>query len=253
MKPQNLQSRAPECIKNAGAFIFDFDGTLYDPKHFVRRLLFGGPPGGRFSVPEIRLIGAERKTRKEFSGCDYGGAEPYYERFFAALERQVRGFPLMTPALHEAGGLRQWYFNRYMPRMTAVLGHYYSPRPGAAEFFQFLADGNIPRAVYSDYPQVRERLEAIGLDPGLCGLLFGPESFGAQKPAAAPFLSIAASLGREPGRTLVVGDKDSADGAGARAAGMMYLRITPGSFGELSGFFNTAPSGPWSAAAGMSR
>jgi FMN phosphatase YigB (HAD superfamily) len=239
VKPQNVQTRAPGCIKNAGAFIFDLDGTLYDPKYFARRLLFGGPSGGRFSLAEIRLIGAERQTRKEFSGCDYGGAEAYYERFFAALERRVRGFvpPLGMPALRGAGGLRRWYFDRYMPRMTAVLRRSYSPRSGAAEFFQFLEGGNIPHAVYSDYPLVRERLEAIGLDPGICGLLFGPESFGAQKPAAGPFLSIAASLGCEPARTLVVGDKDSADGAGARAAGMMYLRISPRSFGDLSGAF----------------
>ncbi|MDR2663020.1 MAG: HAD family hydrolase [Treponema sp.] len=231
MKPRSVQARAPGCVKNAGAFIFDFDGTLYDPKHFARRLLFGGPPGGRFSLQEIRLIGAERKTRKEFSGCDYGSAEPYYERFFAALERRVRSF--VPPELHGAGALRQWYFDRYLPRMIAVLRRYYSPRPGAAEFFQILTDRNIPHGVYSDYPRVRERLEAVGLDPGLCGPLFGPGSFGAQKPAAAPFLAIAGALGCEPRRTLVIGDKDRADGAGAEAAGMMYLRIGPRSFGEL--------------------
>jgi FMN phosphatase YigB (HAD superfamily) len=228
---QNLRVCAPECVKNVGAFIFDFDGTLYDPKHFVRRLLFSGLPPDRFSLREIRLIGAERKTRKEFSGCDYGSAEAYYERFFAALERRTRSF--VPPALHGAGALRQWYFGRYMSRMIAVLQKAYPPRPGAAEFFQILTDKNIPHAVYSDYPCVRERLEAIGLDPGLCGLLFGPDSFGAQKPAAAPFLAIAASLGCEPGRTLVIGDKDSADGAGAEAAGMMYLRINPRSFEDF--------------------
>jgi FMN phosphatase YigB (HAD superfamily) len=234
VKSRNVQSRAPECIKNAGAFIFDFDGTLYDPKRFARRLLLGGFPD-RFSLREIRLAGAERKTRKAFSGCDYGSAEAYYERFFAALERRVRGFA--PPGLYGSGGLRRWYFDRYLPRMTAVLGRYYSPRPGAAEFLRILTERNVPHAVYSDYPCVRERLEALGLDPGFCGLLFDPGSFGARKPAAAPFLAIAASLGREPGETLVIGDKDGADGAGAQAAGMMYLRVNLRTFSDLCGSF----------------
>jgi FMN phosphatase YigB (HAD superfamily) len=256
VKADNEES-APECVKSAGAFIFDFDGTLYDPKHFARRLLFGGFPGsgksgpgqnrldqnrpGPLSLQEIRRIGAERKTRKAFSGCAYPSAETYYEHFFAALERRAPGF-FAPPALCDGAvggsgagdGARQWYFGRYIPRMIAVLRHFYSPRPGAAEFFQILERRNIPRAVYSDYPRVRERLEAIGLDPGASGLLFGPENFGAQKPAPGPFLAIAAALGCEPGRILVIGDKDGADGAGARAAGMMYLRVQDRTFAELA-------------------
>jgi FMN phosphatase YigB (HAD superfamily) len=230
-----FRAGAPERVKYAGAFIFDFDGTLYDPRHFVRRLLFGGGPAERLSLREIRLIGAERKTRKEFSGCDYGGAEAYYEQFFAALERRARFF---ASGAASAAALRQWYFGRYMPRMAAVLRQFYSPRPGAAEFLGILERRRIPHAVYSDYPCARERLEAIGLDPGVCGPCFGPENFGAQKPAAAPFLVIAAALGCEPGKTLVIGDKDSADGAGAEAAGMMYLPVQDRTFAELA---NTAP------------
>jgi FMN phosphatase YigB (HAD superfamily) len=240
--------------KNAGALIFDLDGTLYDSKYFTRRLLFSGflsggsgkdPVGrvvaagsagaGGFSLGEIRIIGAERKTRKEFAGCDYGGAETYYGHFFAALERRTRGFA--PRALRGASALEGWYFNRYMPRMTAVLRALYPARPGAAELLQTLTRTGIPHAVYSDYPRVEERLDAIGLDPRVCGLLFGPEDFGAQKPAPGPFLGIAASLRCEPARTLVIGDRDDTDGAGAQAAGMMYLSAGPRIFAELS----TAP------------
>jgi FMN phosphatase YigB (HAD superfamily) len=234
-----FQANAPEGAQNAGAFILDFDGTLYDPKHFARRLLLGGGPAKPLSLPEIRLVGAERKTRKEFSGCDYGGAETYYEHFFAALERRVRFSVPALPGTADAAALRQWYFSRYMPRMATVLRQFYAPRPGAAEFLQTLERRRIPHAVYSDYPCVRERLEAIGLDPGVCGLLFSPENFGAQKPAAAPFTAIAAALGCEAGKTLVIGDKDGADGAGAEAAGMLYLHVRDRTFQELAA--NTAP------------
>jgi FMN phosphatase YigB (HAD superfamily) len=227
-----FQESAPGFVKNAGAFIVDFDGSLYDPKHFVRRLLFGNGPVEGLSLQEIRLIAGERKTRKEFAGCDYGNPEAYYEQFFAALERRARF--LVPAASWNAAALRRWYFDRYIPRMTGVLRQCYAPRPGAAEFLQTLERGKIPHAVYPDYPCVRERLEAIGLDPGICGQLFGPEHFGAQKPAAAPFLSIAAALNCAPNKTLVIGDKDSADGAGAKAAGMMYLRVQPKTFEQLA-------------------
>jgi HAD superfamily hydrolase (TIGR01549 family) len=234
-----FQADALERVKNAGAFIFDFDGTLYNPKHFTRRLLFGSGPVERLSLQEIRLAGAERKTRKEFAGCDYGNAEAYYGQFFAALERRARFFVVPRNAVPgapaNAAVLRQWYFGRYLPRMIRILRQFYSPRPGAVEFLQALERGNIPHAVYSDYPCARERLEAIGLDPGVCGPIFGPENFGTQKPAAAPLLAIAAALGCEPNKTMVIGDKDSADGAGAKAAGMMYLRIDPQTFAELAG------------------
>jgi FMN phosphatase YigB (HAD superfamily) len=78
--------------------------------------------------------------------------------------------------------------------------------------------------VYSDYPQTGDRLRAIGLDPP--SRVYGPEDFGAQKPAPRPFLSIAADLGAAPAAVLVAGDRDDTDGAGAAAAGMQYARIS---------------------------
>ncbi|MDR3337407.1 MAG: HAD family hydrolase [Treponema sp.] len=199
-------------IQKAEAFIFDFDGTLYDGRRFARRLLFSRSPN-RLSLGDIPLIGAERAVRKSLAGFDYGNAEAYYREFFALLERRTS---------RPASFLRQWYFRRYMPRMKRVLQQFYPARRGASELFKNLA---CPRAVYSDYPEVRERLEAIGLDPGLCGMLCGPDTFGAQKPAPRPFLAIAAALRSDPSRVLVVGDRDDTDGEGASSSGMMFLRI----------------------------
>jgi FMN phosphatase YigB (HAD superfamily) len=65
----------------------------------------------------------------------------------------------------------------------------------------------------------------MGLDPNSCGMICGPENFGAQKPAPRPFLKIAEALRRKPAETLVIGDKDNTDGEGAAAAGMMYIKI----------------------------
>jgi beta-phosphoglucomutase-like phosphatase (HAD superfamily) len=130
--------------------------------------------------------------------------------------------------------------------MIRVLKKYYRPRPGAAELFRLLDSGEKPAAgealreappgrnllrgmaIYSDYPCLRERLEALDLAPGGRTRLYGPESFGAQKPAPGPFLRIARDLGVSPGETLVIGDREDTDGAGALKAGMSFFRLDDG-------------------------
>jgi FMN phosphatase YigB (HAD superfamily) len=155
---------------------------------------------------------AERKTRKALRGCDYGTPETYSREFFSRMSRIAK---------KPAETLRSWYFDRYMPLMIKVLRRYYRPRPGAAELLRALAGTSFPFAVYSDYPFTAERLSALGLGTAGC-TSYGPEHFGAQKPAARPFLVIAQDLGVPPARVLVIGDRDDTDGAGARAAGMGY-------------------------------
>jgi HAD superfamily hydrolase (TIGR01549 family) len=121
--------------------------------------------------------------------------------------------------------LHTWYFESYIPLMCEVLKKHDHPRPGTAELFEFLTQEDYPFAVYSDYPRTAERLSALGLNPAAGGRLYGPEHFGAQKPAVRPFLSIAQDLGVPPEQVLVVGDREDTDGAGAKAAGMAYINI----------------------------
>ncbi|MDR1443696.1 MAG: HAD family hydrolase [Treponema sp.] len=197
------------------ALIFDLDGTLYDSKNIALRLILGRP----FDAPLMR---AERHVRRLFAGRVYDSAESYYRAFFGELSKQTR---------RSAFSARRWYFEAYMPLMIRTLKKHYRPRPGAAELLAALTSGRnrrggkIPFAVYSDYPMTAERFTALGLEPGPLGRLYGPEDFGAQKPAAAPFLHIARDLGCPPQRILVAGDRDDTDGAGAGAAGMDYFKI----------------------------
>lgn len=196
-------------FREVEAFIFDFDGTLYDTRGLGRRLVLARPWEGS-------LILAERRTRKGLAGGDYGSAGAYYTEFFARMSRAA-GKP--------AEWLQTWYFDRYIPLMCGVLKKHYRPRPGTAELFEFLRQRDFPIAVYSDYPRTAERLSSLGLDPAVGGRLYGPEHFGAQKPAVRPFVSIARDLGVPPKHILVVGDRDDTDGAGAAAAGMAYINI----------------------------
>lgn len=202
------------------ALIFDLDGTLFDSKHIALRLILSRPP-------DAFLMWAERRVRKLFAGRVYDSAEAYFGAFFGELSKRTR---------RPASFARSWYFETYVPLLVHILRKHYHPRPGAAELLAALNSGDnrrgrkIPFAIYSDYPMTAERLRALGLEPGPLGRLYGPEDFGAQKPAAAPFLRIAGDLGCPPQNILVAGDRDDTDGAGAAAAGMDYFRIDSGAW-----------------------
>ena len=204
----------PKLLHNIRGIIFDFDGTLFDNALIAFYLIAAYPPDA------LRLW-KERLVRKRFAGCDYASAEEYHQAFFTALGK----YCLCSPER-----IRNWYFNRYMPRMARVLKKHYEPRPGAQELFRRFAQMSpnaLRLAVYSDYPLLKERIEALGLYPG--GIpLYGPESFGAQKPAAGPFLRIAADLGVRPEEVLVVGDRTETDGLGAFNAGMRFFCLETG-------------------------
>lgn len=217
-------------MRNIRALVFDFDGTLYDYALLPLRLIRARPG-------DLPRIWAERKTRRSFAGADYGTAEAYYGAFFARMAALCR-----CPA----DAARDWFFSRYMPLMIRVLEKYYTLRPGVRELFRSLSgeDGEAAAgapqpaangrrapagiAVYSDYPCLEERLRALGFDPGGRVRLYGPESFGAQKPAPGPFLTIAGDLGVSPGEVLVIGDREDTDGAGALGAGMSFFRLDDG-------------------------
>jgi FMN phosphatase YigB (HAD superfamily) len=201
---------APESLTvGVQGFIFDLDGTLFESRSFARRLVLARPGEALVSLAEYR-------TRKTLYGCDYGSAEAYYEEFFSRMSRRIPERPEK---------LRAWFFDRYMPRICGILKDHYRLRPGTGGLFEDLSRASFPFAVYSDYPLAQERLAALGLEPGHGGRLYGPEHFGAQKPAVRPFLSIARDLKVPPDRTLVIGDREDTDGTGAAAAGMAYIGI----------------------------
>ena len=220
-------------FRNIKGIIFDFDGTLFDNIRLPFYLIAANPL-------DILRLWRERLVRKSFAGSDYSSAEKYYRAFFTSMGKS---------GLSSPERLHSWYFNRYMPRMTRVLKKHYRLRPGVIELYNRLdpppgisnpqakpalpAQPLLPRdfpklAVYSDYPFLKERLEALGLDCSSKVLLYGPESFGAQKPAVRPFLKIADDFGIAPEEVLVIGDREETDGMGAFRAGMRFFCLETG-------------------------
>ena len=218
--PEDSPKQSPvKLLHNIKGLILDFDGTLFDNALIALNLILACPP-------DAFRIWKERLVRKRFAGCDYHSAEYYYRAFFAAFGKSYFRSPQK---------MRDWYFNRYMPRMVRVLHRHYHPRPGVQKLLLRFGGktgdraGNTLRiAVYSDYPFLKERMEALGVIPGPGIRLYGPESFGAQKPAARSFLSIAADLGVRPEETLVIGDRSETDGLGAFNAGMRFFCLETG-------------------------
>jgi len=220
-------------LRNIKGIIFDFDGTLFDNSLIPFYLIAQYPP-------DFLRIWRERLTRKRFTGRDYSTPEKYYRTFFLAFGKVCRRSP------HK---VRHWYFNHYMPRMVRVLKRHYKPRPGVIELFglfdaiakarakapppkssyphDFNA-GAVKIAVYSDYPFLKERMEVLGILPNPEIKLYGPDSFGAQKPTARPFKAIAADFSVTPEECLVVGDREETDGIGAFKAGMRFFCLETG-------------------------
>jgi len=210
--PKQQDAAPPKLLHNIRGIIFDFDGTLFDNAKIPFFMIAAFPP-------DILRIRKERLVRKRFAGCDFSTPGNYYRAFFSTMGKS---------RLNSPERMRNWFFNRYMPRMVRVLKKHYKPRPGAEDLFRRVNPDMLKLAVYSDYPLLRERMEAIGLapDPGMP--LYGPDSFGAQKPAVRPFLRIAGALGLAPEEILVIGDRKETDGYGAFFAGMRFFCLETG-------------------------
>ncbi|GHV84373.1 hypothetical protein AGMMS50212_17130 [Spirochaetia bacterium] len=172
---------------------------------------------------DIAKIAVERAVRREFRGLDFGTAEAFYAAFFSRMASILR----LKPA--KAGMLRNWYFSRYLPGMRRVLEKHYRAHPDTASLLTALCAAEVPVSIYSDYPETGGRMKAVGLPPDEFGIkaecLFGPENFGALKPAERPFRLIAEAMSVPVESVLVVGDRDDTDGEGARCAGMQFLLI----------------------------
>ena len=197
-------------FKNIKAVIFDFDGTLYDFKGVTKNLL------KNLSILSIIRAGKERKLRHIYKGKYFGSSEEFYFSYFQDLAKLCHTTPQK---------IQNWYENVYLEEMINSLKKNYNFRKNADKVFSILKANKIKTAVFSDYPKVQSRMEAIGFKENTADFLFSAENLGGLKPSVEPFFKIAEKLDVNPVNILFVGDRSDTDGKGAVSSGMNFIQI----------------------------
>ncbi len=194
--------------------IFDLDGTLYESDLLLKIRMAGQ------LWRDLRILRHLYAARSSVRGLDFAGRDQLLDAFHDELGRRA-GISRESAS--------RWYDERFLAAFLDVLGRHAGPRPGLVPLLGRLRDRGIKVGVLSDYSRVAERLEAIRIPITLVDEIASSEDSGSLKPSPRSFLMMAGRLGLEPGDVAVVGDRDDMDGAGARAAGMRFVGIAPGS------------------------
>ena len=188
------------------AVSFDLDGTLYDLERTRLRMLLA-------TFPRWRTLRVGRRVREELRGQSFvDGAALLHEEARVTAERLERDVTSTKALLRDLFDVR-------LVKVLARVG----PRPGARAMLQGLIDDGLRIAVISDRGSVAEKLSALGLGDLAWSALVSADDEGLLKPAAGLFERTALRLGVDVSEMLHVGDRDDADGAGARAAGAPFV------------------------------
>jgi HAD superfamily hydrolase (TIGR01549 family) len=194
------------------AWLVDLDGTLYRARWVKLAMAAELALGGWSAIGTLRRF---RHAHEELRGeLREGAASPYalqLERTAAALgidralvERRVEEWMIARPG--------KW-IRRF--RRDELLQEIRSYKESGGR-----------TALVSDYP-ARQKLAALeALDLFDVVVASGePDGPRRLKPDPAGYLEAARRLGVAPERCIVIGDRDDADGAAARAAKMSFRRV----------------------------
>lgn len=203
------------------AVVFDLDGTLFD-HHGASRAAVDSfvTAQGVDPTDEIReaWFSAERQQFEEFRAGRITFAEQRRRRLRQALPSLGRAVPADDDALDELFG----HYVRAYRRAWRAFSDSWSVLEAlrrAGLRIGILTNGN--------EDQQLDKLESLGL-AALVDVVCTSERLGVAKPDARAFHAVAAELGIRPTDCLFVGDDPEHDIAGATAAGMIALQVTPG-------------------------
>lgn len=201
-------SLLPPDASSYEAWLVDLDGTLY---HALPVKLAMAAELSLFGWSSIKTLRTFRHAHERLRLTEAGRAElsPFERQLSHAAERLGRAESEVERTV------REWMFERPLKwvarsRRRALL----------AALAQFRAGGG-KTALVSDYPATG-KLGALGARELFDVVVSSGEPGGPArlKPDPEGYLSAASRLGVTPARCLVIGDRDDADGAAARAAGM---------------------------------
>jgi FMN phosphatase YigB (HAD superfamily) len=196
-------------LNGVRSVVLDLDGTLYDKTGLARRMV-------RRLWWCLPLLAAERLARRNMHYVQYASQEEFFHAFFGYMARG-HWWGRMTAAV--------WYNEVYMPAMLRLIRRYHTPRPEVMALVEEAKAKGLQLAIYSDYGCVAEKLEALGIDPGMFELLVSAPELGALKPSEPCARRVLELLNADPATTLFVGDREDKDGTSARNVGAKFLLV----------------------------
>ena len=192
------------------AWLLDLDGTLYAPA-----------PVKLLMAAELAVSGwAAARVLRRFREEHERGRELGLEGDPFALQIARTAEALGRSQADVEGHVRHWMIERPGRWLAA-----FRRQALLAEIEAFRRSGG-RTALVSDYPAQR-KLEALGATALFDAVIASGEPGGPTrlKPHPDGFLRAATAIDVEPADCLVIGDREDADGAAARAAGMAFRWI----------------------------
>jgi HAD superfamily hydrolase (TIGR01549 family) len=192
------------------AWLLDLDGTLYAATWVKFGMALELGLGGLGVAGVLRRFRHEHERIREL---DAGG-----DPFRLQLERAAEGAGKPVEVVEAI--VREWMIRRPAKWISRA------KRKGLFEEIRAFRARGGKTAVVSDYP-ARDKLAALG-EPELFDAVVASGEPGGPprlKPDPAGYLRAANLLGVAPERCLVIGDRDDADGAAARALGAKFRLI----------------------------
>lgn len=189
--------------------ILDLDGTIYNKRGLGLRIFLN-------DLLESPLLAKERRVRKAMRGKWYGSQEAFYDAFF----QQIIHHRLCTVSF-----VKWWYHTCYMPLMVNILKRHYTPRAWVVPFLEQCRKLNVRVVLLSDYGCVKEKLEALNINPQLFDWVVSAPELGGLKPASQLIDAVTGRMQVSPSQCLVIGDREDTDGAMARAAGAGFILV----------------------------
>ena len=116
----------------------------------------------------------------------------------------------------------RWHRRIYLPTMVELIRTTCPLRPEAMALLKEAKTRGLTLAVYSDYGCIKEKLQALQIDPNQFDLLIDAPSLGARKPSEQAAQQVMSRLKAAPSTTLFVGDREDTDGASAKSVGARF-------------------------------
>lgn len=200
------------------AWLVDLDGTLYDARWVKLAMALELGLFGWFAVRTLRQFRHDHEALREEVATGNALAVTFPSPFAAQLARSAEA--LRMPVAQVQSVVQSWMFERpgkwirRFPRRSLI-----------AELRAFKAQGG-RAALVSDYPAER-KVTALGARDLFDVIVANGEQHGPRrlKPDPEGYLRAAELLQVAPSRCLVIGDRDDADGAAARAAQMAFRLV----------------------------